>query len=292
MHREFFLKRYKEIGGDIRDVQPRDSIRVNTSKISIEALAERLSRKGVLFEKIQFCPNGLYYKSKFSLGSTPEYLMGYYYLQEAASMLPVLALSPSEKDLVLDMCAAPGSKTTQLSEVMGNRGEIIAVEKNPGRCESLKNNLERMGCANVTVLNDDVLNINSDEIFDKILLDAPCSGNYAMDRDWFEKRNLPGIERNAVRQKKLIEKAYSLLKKGGMLVYSTCSLEPEENEESVMFALSLGLKLEDSGIKAVEPAVSGFDGKKFDRTMLLARRLWPHKTGTSGFFIAKLRKKQ
>ncbi|MCX6711378.1 MAG: RsmB/NOP family class I SAM-dependent RNA methyltransferase [Candidatus Woesearchaeota archaeon] len=290
MDREFFLNRYKEIGGDIRDVQPRDSIRVNTSKISIEALAERLSRKRVLFEKIQFCPNGLYYKSKFSLGSTPEYLMGYYYLQEAASMLPVLALSPSEKDLVLDMCAAPGSKTTQLSEVMGNRGEIIAVEKNLGRCKSLKNNLERMGCMNVTAINDDALNIKAGEIFDRILLDAPCSGNYAIERGWFDKREINGIQRNSVHQKMLVKKASSLLKKGGILVYSTCSLEPEEDEEVVEFALSLALKMEKIEIAVGEPAATAFNGRKFDGSIAMARRLWPHKTGTQGFFLARMRK--
>ena len=292
MEKEFFLKRYKSIGGDIAEITPRNSIRINTSKISVQALSLRLSKKGVEFEKIPFSTNGLYYKSRFSLGSAPEYLMGYYYLQESASMLPALALAPKEDETVLDMCAAPGSKTTQLSELMNNRGIIIAVEKDAKRCKSLKNNLERMGCADVTVINEDALNIDSQETFDKILLDAPCSGNYAIERGWFEKRDLSGIEKNAAVQKKLIEKAYSLLKKGGALVYSTCSLEPEEDEEAVMFALSLGLKLEETGIAAGEPAALEFNEEKFDGKMGLARRLWPHKTGTQGFFIAKLRKEQ
>lgn len=148
-----------------------------------------------------------------------------------------------------------------------------------------------MGCANVTVINDDSLNISSQEIFDGILLDAPCSGNYAIEHGWFEKRDLSGIEKNAAVQKKLIEKAYFLLKKGGALVYSTCSLEPEEDEEAVMFALSLGLKLEETGISAGEPAALEFNSEKFDSRMNLARRLWPNKTGTQGFFIAKMRKK-
>jgi NOL1/NOP2/sun family putative RNA methylase len=270
MEKEFFLKRYKSIGGDIAEIAPRNSIRVNTSKISVQALSERLSRRGVIFEKIPFSPNGLYCKSRFSLGSAPEYLMGYYYVQEPASMLPAIALEPKENEMVLDMCAAPGSKTTQISEIMKNRGTIIAVEKNLGRCNALKNNLERMGCANVTVINDDALNLKCAEIFDRILLDAPCSGNYAIERGWFEKRDLSGIEKNAQSQKKLIEKACSLLKKGGVLVYSTCSLEPEENEEVIMFALSLGLNLEDAGIDAGEPAALEFSNKKFDKKMAVA----------------------
>jgi NOL1/NOP2/sun family putative RNA methylase len=286
----FFLSRYQEIGGSIAPAAPRNSIRVNTSKVSAAELCRRLSKKGVSFEKIPFCNEGFYYKSMFSLGSTPEYLMGYYYIQEPASMLPALVLSPSANDFVLDMCAAPGSKTTQISAMMENLGRIIAVEKDKNRCDALMNNIERMGCRNAAVLNCDALLLRSNEKFDKILLDAPCSGNYAADYRWFEKRNLSGIKSNAKHQISLIEKASSLLKKGGVLVYSTCSLEPEEDEAIINHAIKLGLKPEHIDIGIGEPGAAAFQGKAFNNGVALSRRLWPEKTLTQGFFIAKMRK--
>ncbi|MEM3500303.1 MAG: RsmB/NOP family class I SAM-dependent RNA methyltransferase [Candidatus Woesearchaeota archaeon] len=291
MDQSFFLKRYKSIGGDIQDIQLRKTLRVNTLKISTSEVKRRLEEKGVSLEEIPFVKNAFYYESRFSLGATPEYLLGYYYLQEAASMIPAVVLNPSPGEVVLDMCAAPGSKSTQLCELMNNTGVLIAVEKNRKRAEALSNNLERTGCRNAAVLLKDALEIEAGERFDRILLDAPCSGNYLSEPNWFVKRNIAGILKNSEMQKRLIEKAFKLLKRGGTIVYSTCSLEPEEDEEIVDYAIRvLGMQAEQTGLEIGVQAVLEFNGREYEKSVSLARRLWPHLTGTQGFFIAKLKK--
>ncbi len=280
MNVEFFRKRYEAMGGRIEDVELPRSIRVNTLKISNEELAKRLSAKGVKLTKIPFVNNGYYTESRFSLGATPEYLLGLYQMQEAASQLPAEVLNPTENDLVLDMCAAPGIKTTHLAQLMGNKGKIVALELKEERIPSIANNLERMGITNTTVYKLNGVDVKRLGLtFSKILLDAPCSGNYAADRDWFEKRDIEGITRNAGLQRELLEAAAGVLQDGGTLVYSTCSLEQEEDEENIRYAVeNLGLRLESTGI-AIGDSI-------FDKT----KRFWPHKTKTQGFFIAKLRK--
>ncbi|MGB9748576.1 MAG: NOL1/NOP2/sun family putative RNA methylase [Candidatus Woesearchaeota archaeon] len=290
MNREFFIKRYEEIGGKFVEITLKNSFRANALKIGIEELEQRLANKGVKLERIKFVNNGFYYKSSFSLGVTTEYLLGYYYLQEAASMVPAEVLNPKKQDLVLDMAAAPGSKTTQLSEIMGNEGLIIAVEKNSKRAIALENNIERMGCKNICIINKNILDFKSKVLFDKILLDAPCSGNYADEDRWFEKRDLKGILKNSEYQKKLVRKAYDLLKENGILVYSTCSLEPEEDEEVVDHALKTGFKILPIEKKIGDNGITSFGKKVFDDKIKLARRFWPYVTGTQGFFIAKLKK--
>jgi len=291
MKKEFFLERYRKLRGDIAEFSLRNSLRVNTLKVQPEDLKSRLEKKGVSLETIPFISNAFYYKARFSLGSTPEYLMGYYYLQEAASMLPAVVLGPQPGEVVLDMCAAPGSKTTQICELMRNEGVVIAVEEKANRAYALANNLERMGCWNAAIVRQNALKIENNKIFDKILLDAPCSGNYLSEPNWFEKRDLRGIRRNSELQKKLVEKAFSLLKVGGILVYSTCSLEPEEDEEIVDYAVRvLGMSTEETGLKIGSPAATNFEEREYDKSVALARRLWPSRTGTQGFFIARLRK--
>ena len=279
MSKDFFRKRYEALGGRIENVKLRKSIRANTLLISNEALQKRLVAKNILLEKIPFLKNGYYADAKFSLGSTPEYLLGLYHLQEAASQIPAEILAPTERDIVLDMCAAPGSKTTQLAQLMSNKGTLVALESKQARAEALMNNLERMHITNCAVYVMDALDSAKLGMkFTKILLDAPCSGNYAGDQDWFGKRDMEGIRKNAAMQQKLLEAAYQVLEKNGTLVYSTCSLEPEENEDNIKWAISyLGFR--------IEPVCTIGDS-------LLAgtKCLWPFKTRTQGFFIAKLKK--
>lgn len=291
-----FFSRYEELGQEYNEryisVRPRKSLRVNTLKITEEELVKRLTDKGVVLEKIPFLKNGYYYKSKFSLGSTPEYLQGFYYLQEAASQIPAMCLDLEEGDIVLDMAAAPGSKTTQIAQLMNNTGVIVATDINRKRLDSVKNNAERCGVKNIVGHNinaTEVEELNSN--FDKILLDAPCSGNYANDQNWFSKRKIDGFIRNSVVQKELIMSAEAVLKKGGILVYSTCSLEPEENELTVNWALqNLPLELQDINIEiGCEGLTKVFD-KELDQSVSKCKRLWPWDTKTQGFFISKFKK--
>jgi NOL1/NOP2/sun family putative RNA methylase len=283
----FFLKRYKELGHDIdpEKIILKQSIRVNTLKISEEDLVKRLKQKKIKIKKIPFTDHGYWADADFALSSTPEYLKGYYYIQEAASQLPAKALSPKKGESVLDMCAAPGSKTTQLAQYMLNQGNIIAIDSNAKRLSALKNNLERCGVKNCITYHKDA--IYADDLgqrFDKVLLDAPCSGNFTTDPGWFEKRSVEDIKAKAKTQKSLLRAAIQVLSPSGTLVYSTCSLEPEEDEQVIEWALAnLPIRLASTGL---EMGDSGITAKT-----RLCRRFWPEKTGTQGFFIAQIKLK-
>lgn len=267
-----FLQRYKEkFNKDLskyKDLELNQCIRSNSLKINQNNLRKRLEKKGVKLDKFQ--DNGYeIIRSKVPIGATPEYLQGYYYMQEKASQYAALLLDPKEGDLVLDMCAAPGSKTTQLSQLMNNKGVIIALDIKTQRLNALKNNLQRMGCINVIAYNKDACYINDFKLkFDKILLDVPCSGNFVTDKEWLKKRTLDDIKSRVKLQKQLISAAINVLKPGGDLVYSTCSLEPEEDEEVIDFALK-----EYKNMKLIEQ-----------------KRFWPPES--QGFFMAKLRKER
>ncbi|MBI4141525.1 RsmB/NOP family class I SAM-dependent RNA methyltransferase, partial [Candidatus Woesearchaeota archaeon] len=221
-HKQFFQQRYEQLGGTIKEIILKKSIRVNTLKISHEKFVERMKAIGVKLTKIPFLRDGYYAEAPFSLGAITEYLIGDYYLQEAAAQLPVELLNPQQTDTVLDMCAAPGGKTTQISQLMNNKGTIVAVEYKEHRLISLCANLERIGTENVIVLKTNAVNLLKSQLrYDKILLDAPCSGNYATDKTWFNKRTLQGIHTSQKIQRELLKTAIKLLKPQGILVYST-----------------------------------------------------------------------
>ncbi|MBN1644716.1 RsmB/NOP family class I SAM-dependent RNA methyltransferase [Candidatus Woesearchaeota archaeon] len=289
----FFLNRYKQLGERVKSVPLRQSFRVNTLNISENALIFRLKSLGVAVSKIDFAKHGYYIdKSRFSLGAITEYLLGYYYLQGAASQIPVEVLSPEQNELILDCCAAPGGKTSQISQWMDNKGIVIALEKQKHRLPALKNNLERMGCQNTIVFHMDAL--KSDKLnlkFDKILLDAPCSGNFITEPDWFEKhRNINTIKNRAELQRDLLTVCMKVLKKDGILVYSTCSLEPEENELNMQWLLdNFNVKFEKINTIG-DQGLTNIFGQKLDKQIQNCKRFWPHKTLTEGFFIAKVRK--
>ncbi len=277
-----FKERYKEMGESIEFIKLKCSIRVNTTKISSEELKERLEKKGVEMERIPFVKNGFWVKSKFNLVSSPEYLLGLFYIQDAAAQIPVEVLNP--KKVTLDCCAAPGGKTTQIAESV----PVIAIENNKERLIALENNLERLGIRNCIAYCMDLREV--DKKFSSILLEAPCSGNFMLEDQWMKKNSLKRIQERGEKQKQLIAHALSLLEKGGSLVYSTCSLEPEEDEFVIQFALEhFPVKLEQ--IKCIgDKGLTKIFGKKLDPSMVNCRRLWPHKTNTIGFFIARLKK--
>ncbi|MDD5417372.1 MAG: RsmB/NOP family class I SAM-dependent RNA methyltransferase [Candidatus Nanoarchaeia archaeon] len=266
------------------------SIRINTLKIKQDIIAERLKKKGFVLQKSEFNENSFkVLREKYSISSTPEYLMGYYFIQDEISSVPVLELNPNENELVLDMAASPGGKTTHMAELMKNKGCIVSLEINKDRMESLKANVSRLGVKNVVALRMDAR--RADELglkFDKILLDAPCSGEGMMvrDRKRMDSLNLEEYNRFSVLQKELVDTAYKVLKKNGIVVYSTCSMAIEENESVIQYAIDKGFKLvkqENMG----DEAKTEFLDNKFDKTMNLAKRFYPHKHGT-GFFTAKM----
>jgi len=269
----------------------RKSIRVNTLKISVNKLKKRLLK--LKLKQIPWCKEGFWVNVTKDLGNLIEHTLGYFYVQEAASMIPAIVLNPKKTDLILDMCAAPGSKTTHLANLMNNSGLIVANDSNFKRIKALAINLQRCGICNTIISLMDASNIKNLK-FDKILLDAPCSGTGTIRKSlgtiqiWNENK----IKKFANVQKKLILNAYDNLKGNGTLVYSTCSLEPEENEEVVDFLLkNRKCKLEDIkiDIKKSKPILK-FNNKKYSPEIKKCLRLWPQNNDTEGFFVVKIKK--
>ena len=289
MGREDFIELYQSLGGSVTgDETTPKAIRVNPLKTEDQTLVAILEDQGVELEKIPFLDHGYrVISSPFSLGASIEYLLGYYSLQETASQLPVQVLSPSKDDRVLDMAAAPGGKTTQIAAYMENQGEVTAVDVNRQRLFALENNVERTGVKNTIVYAIDALELPDEPLFTKVLLDAPCSGNYVTDGRWFDNRTKSHIKSNSLMQRRLIAKAINVLETGGTLLYSTCSLEPEENEVNVQWML------ENYDVKIQEIDCPGSHGltnvflDELDESVSKCRRIWPNDVGSQGFFIAK-----
>jgi len=267
-------------------------IRVNTIKIDEEELISRLEERGFVLEKteIPFCYKVV--KEPFSIGATPEYLMGYYYVMEKSSCVPPLTLNPEPGDLVVDFAASPGGKTTFIAQLMKNRGVLIAIEANEDRIPPLIDNIHRMGVLNAVVVKMNAVRFKNLGIkADKILLDAPCSGEGVIHKDKSRKtdRGARDIRFCSALQRDLIESAIESLKEGGVLVYSTCSLTPEENEFVIQWALeNFNVELEE--VEWGDPAFTEIPNTdiKFSGEMKKCKRFYPHKHETSGFFVAKL----
>jgi NOL1/NOP2/sun family putative RNA methylase len=317
-----------------------NSIRCNTLKISPEELKERLEKKGwkisqpfieykeimivdgkIANEKItdshinnkhqsasavpgasaKDSENKLQDLAPGELGRSLEHLLGYYYVQEIASMLPVLALKPKPGETILDLCAAPGSKTTQIASKMKNSGTLIANDVNLGRIRILVTNLERCGISNTIVTRNQGFMLckklkSQGFQFDKILLDAPCSGEGTLrsNKATYEMWNIQSVKNLSNIQKALIASAIDLLKKDGELVYSTCTHSPEENEEVLDFVLN-----KFKGIVNVEKinlpvkcrvGLTKWNAEQYNKDVEKACRIYPQDNDTEGFFVAKLRR--
>ncbi|MBI4918555.1 RsmB/NOP family class I SAM-dependent RNA methyltransferase [archaeon] len=292
-NKDFFVRRYKELGQEFKDVKLKRSLRVNTLKISHEDLIRRMKKIGITLRKISYLKDGYWVeKAKFSVGAITEFLLGYYYLQESASQIAVQILDPKENELILDACAAPGGKTTQISQYMNNQGKIIAMENKKHRMLSLASNLERIGIENVSAYLGDAINCTKFGVeFDKILLDAPCSGNFVTDKKWFGKRDMNGIKEVSNIQKEILRACLKVLKKDGILVYSTCTMEPEENELNMQWLIdNFNVKLEEVKFDVGDRGLTDVFGQKLSDEMKKCLRFWPWKMGTQAFFVAKVRK--
>lgn len=284
--KEFFKERYESLGGSIEYSKVNTAIRFNTLK-SISGLEERLKNRGISLKKIAWLEYGFeVIRSKTSIGAIPEHLLGYFFVQSSVSQLPAQVLSPKKGDVVFDMCASPGAKCTQLAALMENKGSLLACEINKDRVLSLSTNLERCNVQNCVAFNSDASKARKFNIsFDKVLLDAPCSGNFVNDDSWFTRRSLQGIKRSSQIQRRLLRIASEVLKPRGTLVYSTCSLDPLENELNAQWAIdNLPLSLVETNINVGDPGIV-LDGCSDEISK--CRRFWPHKHKTEGFFIAK-----
>jgi NOL1/NOP2/sun family putative RNA methylase len=230
-----------------------------------------------------------------SLGSTFEYLKGYYYIQDLSSGVAVseMDICPSNDVNVLDMAAAPGGKTTHIAQKLNNLGKIVACEPNPNRLPSLVFNLSRMGVKNALVLK-----INSEDImqlgikFDRVLLDAPCTCEGIILKDESRKRSRTIRDLNICsdRQKRMILAGFNALKPGGIMVYSTCSFAPEENEMIIQYLLDRFKNAQIEPLNYGSSGLTAFHDIVFSEKMNQTKRFYPHLHDTNGFFIAKIRK--
>ena len=234
------------------------------------------------------------------LGKNIEHQLGLFYVQELSSMMSALALSPKEHELVLDICAAPGSKTTQLSAMMNNTGFLLANDVKIDRLSALISNTERCGCMNVIATRMDGVRLcqifeKKKVFFDKILVDAPCSGEGIIrsDHKVWKMWNPNMIRGLSALQKKLVASALGCLKKGGTLVYSTCTFEPQECEEVMQFALDhFQVELEEFSLPLkTREGLKTWQNKTFSSEIKKCKKLFPQDNDTEGFFVAKLKKK-
>ncbi len=290
--KQFFVDRYKKLGWKFNKVELKQTIRLNLSHSKTKNLLARLRENGVETEKIPFLPHGYWVtRAVVSPGATAEYLLGMYSIQEAAAQIPALLFNGLAGKMVLDACAAPGGKSVQLSNLMDNSGVITSLDINKTRLVAMANQLERCHVSNTVVYNLDARQVkNLNRTFDRILLDVPCSGNFTTDDQWFNRRTLADIERNAKIQREILAAATNCLSQDGELVHSTCSLEPEEDELNMDWAVKT-LGLESQKIDCIgENGITDIFGAKLDRQIVKSRRIWPGQT--QGFFVCKLKKRQ
>lgn len=277
------------------------TIRTNTLRTRRRDLAQALVNRGVNLQPIgPWTKVGLQiFDSQVPIGATPEYLAGNYILQAASSFLPVIALDPQENERILDMASAPGGKTTYISAIMKNTGCVFANDANKSRTKSLVANIHRLGCTNTVVCNYDAREFpRVIGGFDRILLDAPCSGTGVIGKDQSVKvsrtekdfMQIPHLQKQLLLS--AIDSVDSHSKTGGVIVYSTCSVAVEEDEQVVEYALRKrpNIKLIDTGLDIGKEGFASYRGKKFHPSLKLTRRYYPHTYNVDGFFVAKFQK--
>lgn len=271
------------------------TLRVNTIKYSVQELMQYFKEINIKFERVPWYKDALLLKnvSEKEIQKLEIYEKGYIYLQSLSSMVPPLVLEPKVGEKILDLTAAPGSKTTQIASLMQNSGYVLANELDKIRYERLKYNVESQGCKIIEVMNanGEIVGNQYPEYFDKVLLDAPCSGEgrfIITDPQTYRKWSKKQVNELAKLQKKLFKSAYKALKPNGTMVYSTCTMNKEENEYLLDWACN-NFKIEildiDLQLREAIPAFS----EEVNKSIQKAIRILPSKH-MEGFFVAKIRK--
>ena len=274
---------------EINLTAPMQTARVNLTKISRDECVALLEEDGFQIEKSPIIPEAIRCL-KGNLASTISFKYGMFTIQDESSMLATYALGAEKDEFVLDACAAPGGKSTHIAEKMNNTGEVISVDLHQHKVRLINDNARRLGLENIKTSVSDSRHLQDkfkDVLFDRILLDAPCSGLGVMRRkpDMKYTKTEKDLERLSTIQQDLLKSVSPLLKKGGILVYSTCTVDKEENENTVLKFLENNpdfepdLTFKDRMPEAVQPFITGYDLQVF-----------PQDFGSDGFYIAVLKK--
>ena len=268
------------------------SFRVNTIKSYFSEIEEVLNSNDIEFIHAKWYEDAYVLKNNEDEQKLKEldiYKDGKIYMQSLSSMIPALVLNPQKGENILDMCAAPGGKTTQLAAISNNEAYITACEKNKIRCDRLKYNIQKQGARSINVLMQDSSTLSNYFSFDKILLDTPCSGSGTIRLDMGNKGKITKeyIQKLIIIQRKLIDKAISILKKNGTLVYSTCSIFNEENDDNISYILK---KYNDVHLEQISKELLSRDNNqieflptKYDETICTKPNNF-----YEGFYIAKI----
>ncbi len=283
-----FLERMEKMLGseyraflDSYEKEEYKALRVNPLRGDVEKFLEDNPFK---LSPVPWEENGYYYEAEDKPGRHPYHEAGVYYIQEPSAMAPVHFLNPRPGEKILDLCASPGGKSTQIASKMKGQGLLVSNEIHPQRAKNLSENIERMGISNAIVLNETPQRLAErfELFFDKILVDAPCSGegmfrkNDEAQHEW----SLENVELCASRQDDILDMASTMLKDGGSIVFSTCTFSKEENEGSIRRFL-------DRHPEFCVQKVSAFEGMEQSE---FGVRLWPHKIKGEGHFFAVLKK--
>jgi NOL1/NOP2/sun family putative RNA methylase len=265
-------------------------LRVNTLRICPNDLRGRLERKGILLEPFAWEPT--YFRTTRPVGATVEHWAGLFYLQEVVQSVPVAALDPQPGERVLDLCAAPGGKTTDIAARMQNRGCLVANEPNGRRQQALLANVNRIGAWNIAISEYRGQDFPIGEGFDRVLVDAPCSaeGTLRKEPSLRSGASPAAIRRLAGIQQMLILRAFDVLRVGGRLVYSTCTFAPEENEGIVAYLLERRAA-RILPILAPFPHASGvasWGAATYPEEVSDCVRIYPHHLDSGGGFVARI----
>ena len=271
------------------------AIRVNSIKATVEDVRVALEEAGLTYDPVGW-HDGLFVLPDSSPGANWPYFHGWIHGQEEVSAVPATVLAPEPDERVWDACAAPGSKATQLAALMDDRGEVVATDNNLGRISALRTNTERLGATNVAVTHEDArhhsLKPFGGEEYDRALVDVPCSceGTIRKNPDAFDEWSLSHVEGISGVQNDILARAVQATREGGVVVYSTCTFAPEENEavlDHVLAAEDCELRRFDLPLDHRE-GITEWKGETFDEAMRRAKRVYPHYNDTGGFFCAKL----
>jgi NOL1/NOP2/sun family putative RNA methylase len=267
--------------------------RVNPLRSSPESLRDRFAPRGITIESSAWDPCAV--RASHPIGRTLEHWLGLFYLQERVQATPVLALDPRPGERILDLCAAPGGKTVDIATRMQNTGLVVANEPNGRRQQALLTNINRIGVWNVTVTEYRGQDFPHAMAFDRVLVDAPCSaeGTLRKQSTLRDGATLPAIRRLARIQELLIVRAFDLLRVGGVLVYSTCTFAPEENEAVVSHLLTR----RDARVTKFRPpfphstGLEAWNGTPFEAGTALCVRIYPHHLDSGGGFVARIERR-